>query len=200
MDAAVVAVVACAAVAVVAAVTAGACLGVLRRVERQRDGEAEATRAELGVLLTRVEELSRELERTRRQAVTVLPSSGLSSSGLSSSGLSSMGLTSSGPVITPAGSDAAARDRAVVRRSDRPQVPEGAVLSVTLGEPLVKVAAWAHGIRRALAPETRNRIAFEMRREVKRARKERRRAARRARLSAGAHGRRQRSGAEESAA
>jgi len=35
------------------------------------------------------------------------------------------------------------------------------------------------GVRRALSPESRNRIAFEMRREVKRARKERRRAARR---------------------
>lgn len=51
--------------------------------------------------------------------------------------------------------------------------------SVTLGEPLLKAVAFGYGVRRALSPESRNRIAFEMRREVKRARKERRRAARR---------------------
>jgi hypothetical protein len=54
------------------------------------------------------------------------------------------------------------------------------VLSVALGEPLVKVVAFAYGVRRALSPETRNRIAFEMRREVKRARKARKRDTRRA--------------------
>ena len=64
-------------------------------------------------------------------------------------------------------------------RDDLPQVSERAVLSVTLGEPLVKLAAFGHGLRRALSAESRNRIAFEMRREVKRSRKARRRAARR---------------------
>lgn len=58
-------------------------------------------------------------------------------------------------------------------------VPARAVWSVTLGEPLLKAVAFGYGVRRALSPESRNRIAFEMRREVKRARKERRRAARR---------------------
>jgi len=55
-----------------------------------------------------------------------------------------------------------------------------AVLSVAFGEPLVKVVAFGYGVRRALSPETRNRIAFEMRREVKRARKERKRDTKRA--------------------
>lgn len=55
-----------------------------------------------------------------------------------------------------------------------------AVLSVTLGEPLLRVVAFGYGVRRALSAESRNRIAFEMRREVKRARKERRRSLRRA--------------------
>lgn len=64
---------------------------------------------------------------------------------------------------------------------DLPQVPDRAVLSLTLGEPLVKLAAFGYGLRKALSAETRNRIAFEMRREVKRARKDRRRAARRSR-------------------
>jgi hypothetical protein len=62
-------------------------------------------------------------------------------------------------------------------------VSERAVLSVTLGEPLVKLAAFGYGLRRALSAESRNRITFEMHREVKRARKERRRAARRARVA-----------------
>lgn len=53
-------------------------------------------------------------------------------------------------------------------------VPDRIVLSATLGEPLVKTAAMFHGLRRALAPETRNRIRFEMKREVRRARKQRR--------------------------
>lgn len=59
-------------------------------------------------------------------------------------------------------------------------VSNRAVLSVAFGEPLVKVVAFGYGVRRALSPETRNRIAFEMRREVKRARKERKRVTKRA--------------------
>jgi hypothetical protein len=56
-----------------------------------------------------------------------------------------------------------------------PSVSDSVVLSATVGEPLVKVVAFGHGLRRALAPESRNRIRFEMRREVRRARKQRRR-------------------------
>ena len=52
---------------------------------------------------------------------------------------------------------------------------------LVLRESVVKAAALAHGLRRALDPETRNRIRFEMRREVRRARKQRRAAARQAR-------------------
>jgi len=56
-----------------------------------------------------------------------------------------------------------------------PNVPDRVVLSATVGEPLVKVVSFGHGMRRALSPESRNRIWFEMRREVRRARKQRRR-------------------------
>jgi hypothetical protein len=56
-----------------------------------------------------------------------------------------------------------------------PNVPDRLVLSATVGEPLVKVVSFGHGVRRALSPESRNRIWFEMRREVRRARKQRRR-------------------------
>ena len=55
------------------------------------------------------------------------------------------------------------------------QVPDRLVLSATLGEPMVKVAAFSHGVRHALRAESRNRIWFEMRREVRAARKRRRR-------------------------
>ena len=56
-----------------------------------------------------------------------------------------------------------------------PNVPDRVVLSTAFGEPLVKVVALGHGVARALSPESRNRIWFEMRREVRRARKQRRR-------------------------
>jgi hypothetical protein len=41
-------------------------------------------------------------------------------------------------------------------------------------ESVIKAAGLVHGLRRAMAPESRNRIRFEMSREVKRARKQRR--------------------------
>lgn len=58
---------------------------------------------------------------------------------------------------------------------EQPTVADKVVLSATVGEPLVKAVAFGYGVRRALAAQTRNRIAFEMRREVKRARKQRKR-------------------------
>jgi hypothetical protein len=45
---------------------------------------------------------------------------------------------------------------------------------MVLREAVVQAASFAHGVRRALSPETRNRIRFEMKREVKRSRKQRR--------------------------
>jgi len=45
---------------------------------------------------------------------------------------------------------------------------------IVLRESLVKAASLGYGVRRALAPETRNRIRFEMRRKVKRSRRQRR--------------------------
>ena len=56
-----------------------------------------------------------------------------------------------------------------------PNVADSVVLSATVGEPLVKVVAFGHGLRRALSAESRNKIRFEVRREVRRARKQRRR-------------------------
>ena len=52
---------------------------------------------------------------------------------------------------------------------------DGALFAdIVAREGVIKAAGLAHGLRRALSPETRHRIRFEMRREVKRSRKQRR--------------------------
>lgn len=55
-----------------------------------------------------------------------------------------------------------------------PTLPAGQFADVVLRETVIKSASLFHGVRRALSPENRNRIRFEMRREVKRSRKQRR--------------------------
>lgn len=67
-------------------------------------------------------------------------------------------------------------DAGQVAAQEQVQVPDRLVLSATVGRPLVKAAALGHGVRRALSPENRNRIWFEMRREVRAARKRRKQA------------------------
>ena len=67
----------------------------------------------------------------------------------------------------------ATRSRASPRRP-APPVPGPLFADLVLRESVVQAASLASGLRRALAPETRNRIRFEMKREVKRARKQRR--------------------------
>ncbi len=51
----------------------------------------------------------------------------------------------------------------------------GQVVSVTVGGPLIKIAAFSHGVRRALDEEHRMRIAYAFRRELRRQRRMRRR-------------------------
>jgi len=62
--------------------------------------------------------------------------------------------------------------------AEEPPVPariEGRLFAdIVLRESVVKAAALAHGLRRAAAPETRNRIRFEVGREIRRARRRRR--------------------------
>lgn len=72
-------------------------------------------------------------------------------------------------VITRVGSQDDQADRPPAARVDGPLFAD-----LVLRESVVQAASLAAGLRRALAPETRNRIRFEMRREVKRARKQRR--------------------------
>ncbi len=66
-------------------------------------------------------------------------------------------------------------------RPDIELVPTSRVASVALGDPLIKVAAFGHGVRRALREEHRMRMAYLMRKELRRQQKLRR-AARRHRL------------------
>ncbi len=49
-----------------------------------------------------------------------------------------------------------------------------AFADIVVKETVVKAASFARGVRRGLAPATRNRIRFEMKQEVRRARKQRR--------------------------
>jgi hypothetical protein len=66
--------------------------------------------------------------------------------------------------------------------ADRPVVAAPLFADLVLRESVVQAASLAAGVRRALAPEVRHRVRLEMKRDVKRARKQRRtdlRAARR---------------------
>src|SRR5215207_4472270 len=54
-----------------------------------------------------------------------------------------------------------------------PTVPGPPFVDTMLRESLIRTASIAAGLRRALAPEVRNRIRLEMKREVKRSRKQR---------------------------
>ena len=72
-------------------------------------------------------------------------------------------------VIASAGSLTEPRHRVPDRRIDGSLLP-----SLVVRETVVKGASLLHGLRRALSPETRNRIRFEIRQEVKRSRTQRR--------------------------
>ncbi|MCH1867394.1 hypothetical protein [Nocardioides sp. CFH 31398] len=53
-------------------------------------------------------------------------------------------------------------------------LPAPVFTDMVLRESVIRLASLTHGVRRALNAETRNRVRFEMRREVRRARKQRR--------------------------
>jgi len=79
-------------------------------------------------------------------------------------------------VITTAGTP----DPAEVAAPEAP-LSSRQFVSVAVGESLVTLVSFGHGVRRALSAENRNRIGFEVRREVRRSRKERRREVKEAR-------------------
>lgn len=147
--------------AVIAAAVGGAAaalllvalVGLLRR--------HSSTRADLEEMLAAAQRESDDL-RTRLEALTAhLPRSE-----------GDLPAEAAAYLITDAGLPP---KRLAVPTEDQVRVPDRLVFSATLGAPLVKVAAFGHGVRRALAAESRNRIWFEVRREVRSARKRRRR-------------------------
>lgn len=60
-------------------------------------------------------------------------------------------------------------------RAPAPRLEAPLFADLVLRETVVQAASLVHGLRRALAAESRNRIRFEMRREVRASRKRRRR-------------------------
>jgi len=76
-------------------------------------------------------------------------------------------------VITHLGEDEGL-DTVAAQPTRPPQAIDGKLFAdLVIRETVVKAAAFGFGVRRAMAPEVRNRIRFEMRREVKRSRRER---------------------------
>jgi hypothetical protein len=67
------------------------------------------------------------------------------------------------------------RSALAVPEGGRTTLPAGEFVTVALSESVVRLVSLGYGVRRALSAENRNRIRFEMRREVKRARRQRRR-------------------------
>jgi hypothetical protein len=61
------------------------------------------------------------------------------------------------------------------QRDRAPQLPAPAFVSLATRESLIRLVSLGHGVRRALSAESRNRIRFEVGREIRRARKARRR-------------------------
>lgn len=131
------------------AVVAWALFVALRR-ERERAGvELARTRAEAAELRARVEALAAQAALAGRAAHTQPEEF----------------------VITHLGEP---DEDGELRSADELQRIDGRLFAdLVLRESLVKAAALGHGVRRALAPETRNRIRFEMKREVKRSRRAR---------------------------
>lgn len=62
----------------------------------------------------------------------------------------------------------------VITRDDSPQGTASTqqVVSTTLGEPLIKMAALSHGVRQALREEKRAHLAYQVRREYRRRRRQ----------------------------
>ncbi len=142
------------AAAVLLALT-GVTLVMLRSLLASRR-RLDAALRETAALRGRLDELAEQLERQARRPRVP------DTTGHDTTGHETTGHDGASYVITDAG-------------RPEPTVPDRVVLTATLGEPLVKAVSLGHGVRRALSAESRNRIWFEMRREMRRARKQRRR-------------------------
>ena len=156
-------IVAVTAAAVALVVGVAAVLAVTVRDRRRLRTELDAARADLDALRSRVELLGGTAGRPSR------PPAGRASEHLITS------------LHEPTEPDAP------VPVSEVEPLTAGRFVSVALGESLVRLLSLGYGVRRAASAENRNRIRFEMRRELRRSRKQRRRdlkAARRTRRGA----------------
>lgn len=126
---------------------------VLRRAAADAAADAEALREQLDELDQQLREQAARMEEASRvPAVTVVDDREY--------------------VITELGDRRPARGPLGVL--PLPTVPGQPLVDAMLRESLIRTASLAAGVRRALAPEVRNRVRFEMKREVKRSRKQRR--------------------------
>jgi len=150
------------AVAVVVVAAGGlAALLVARARRRVLRATLAASTAEVDALRLRVDELTRRLDAERREdpvpadtpefVITSLPDGALRST------------------AAPDKDDTAGHGSAGQLMSS------GQFASVAVGESVVRLLSLGYGVRRALSAESRNRIRFEARREVKRSRRQRRR-------------------------
>jgi hypothetical protein len=139
-------------------------LGVALREVRMRVRALETHRP-------MVEEIAQRLSRDHGGDGLVTGASAPSST----SGDAGAPSSTSGDASAPSSTN----DYVITRLGNEPDDEPAPVLEtklfadVVLREAVVKAASLAYGVRRGLSPANRNRIWFEMRREVKRARKER---------------------------
>lgn len=132
-------------------VVAGVCAAGVLLLRRERDltqAELARTRAEAAELRARVDALAAQAARPVAAPQEF--------------------------VITSLGEAAEDEAEDEATTTEAPQRIDGRLFAdIVLRESVVKAAALTHGVRRALAPEVRNRIRFEMKREVKRSRRAR---------------------------
>ena len=133
-----------AALGVLAVLAVALTVALLRTRSRTRH-ELDAARAEAAGLRAQVDEIERVL--ASRAPVPTPPAREYTITDLGSSAQ---------PVAEP------------------PRIDQALFADLVLRETVVKAASLAHGVRRALGAESRNRIRFEVRREIRRSRKQRR--------------------------
>ncbi|MEO6511643.1 MAG: hypothetical protein ABIO16_11675 [Nocardioides sp.] len=121
----------------------------------------------VGALVVALRQVTSRLSAIERGLVTGVSSTSASSSPGLVTGASAPSSTSeeSEFVITQLGSEP--------EDESAPTLETRLFADVVMRETVVKAASLAYGVRRGLSPANRNRIWFEMRREVKRARKDR---------------------------
>jgi hypothetical protein len=140
------------------AAAVGALAAALSRLRRGLAEELAALRGELS-----------------RLEATEPPSTGLVT-GASAPSSTSEAAPSSTSEAAPSSTNGKA-EYVITRLGDEPEsaptLETKLFADIVLRESVVKAASFAYGVRRGLSPTNRNRIWFEMRREVRRARKER---------------------------